>query len=1171
MRSDTLERMDPDQELAQADAAVATTARALDVATMRARAARFETEQADRQAAVAYQAWAGASAHRTRLVARRLATPGPAPAAVSPPRAPWAGPVGEPARTETSAWSVQTVLLALGGVLLAVAAVVFTVVAWGAFGIGGRAVILAGITAVTFAVPALLHRRGLASTAETIGLLGLVLLALDGYALRHVGWVPSGLDGSRYAGIVLGAVVTVAVVYPFVVPLRALRPAGLVLAHPAVVLLFSPSPDAVAAYAALGLALAGADLLVRWYVRSAVLRGVAAVCGGMTGVLTALCAVIATGVASAPAQRVVGTLVLFGLAFAVVLAAETVRSGREVARGSAAGIAVPIALAGPVLQWLRFGPDGWGLTGVAVAIALSAAMTLALRNPWRTGTGVASAVLAVGAGLSPVTAVGLALLAPLVSPELIWGASSVAPPVWAVPGARPSPDLVGAVLALTVAAALLIVSLGGTIARQAAIGTAPLGGGAVVVLAPAAVGAPIWVTVLVVGVAALVATVAGSIRRTPDGAVPLWLGGVLAAHAIVVALASRDATLVTLGVVAALYGVVAVRSTGTRQVVGTGVALGTLGGWAAAGAAALTAGAPGWAGGPGPAGVAVGLTALVALGVTWSTRNTRPASATLAAIIAGVGAYLGAALVAVTPGAPGALRLVDRPLIAMLALGAGALAATAASLVSVARSGAFAAAVPGLAVAGLVLVPTVLAVVLGPLSWVTAVWSGAPADAARLGPAVTYPGTVLDPIVLLGAAVVVLAGWWRANRATALRFAAPLLAPGAASLPPALAAPWPVALTILLALSATATALACLPGITGRAATDPVVDPATDPATAHGSVGGSVAARRAVNTALAAVTTLTAVAWAFADRTATLVVLSSVVAAAATVTVASHETAPRRAGATTAAASAIALAFASGAAAGVPVAYVLVAVATALIVPGVFAAPRAVTDVLDAGAAAAGALALTLAAAAEAGLASAAAGRPDQPVLALTATLLGVPLGLAGLRAARRWCVRLVPAVELIALWAWLGRAGVTVPEAYTLPAAALAAAFGLYTLHRRPAVSSWLALGPALAVAAVPTLAVALSAGTLGPRVLLLGLAALAVTLAGVATRRQAPFLLGAAVLALVAGRALAPVLPALADTVPTWVPLSLAGALLLTVGATYERRRRDAARLAALIRGMH
>ncbi len=88
--------------------------------------------------------------------------------------------------------AVQNLLLALGGLLLAVAAVVFTVVSWGHLGIGGRAAVLAGFTAAALAVPRALAGRGLAATAETVAVLGVVLLFLDGYAVRQAGLAGTG-------------------------------------------------------------------------------------------------------------------------------------------------------------------------------------------------------------------------------------------------------------------------------------------------------------------------------------------------------------------------------------------------------------------------------------------------------------------------------------------------------------------------------------------------------------------------------------------------------------------------------------------------------------------------------------------------------------------------------------------------------------------------------------------------------------------------------------------------------------------------------------------------------------------------------------------------------------------------------------------------------------------
>ncbi len=69
--------------------------------------------------------------------------------------------------------------------------------------------------------------------------------------------------------------------------------------------------------------------------------------------------------------------------------------------------------------------------------------------------------------------------------------------------------------------------------------------------------------------------------------------------------------------------------------------------------------------------------------------------------------------------------------------------------------------------------------------------------------------------------------------------------------------------------------------------------------------------------------------------------------------------------------------------------------------------------------------------------------------------------------------------------------------------------------------------------------------------------------TRAGAHRRLQAPLLLGGAVLAAVALHELAPYVVQVAGALPRWVPPALAGLLLLAVGATYEKRLRDARRL--------
>ena len=79
----------------------------------------------------------------------------------------------------------------------------------------------------------------------------------------------------------------------------------------------------------------------------------------------------------------------------------------------------------------------------------------------------------------------------------------------------------------------------------------------------------------------------------------------------------------------------------------------------------------------------------------------------------------------------------------------------------------------------------------------------------------------------------------------------------------------------------------------------------------------------------------------------------------------------------------------------------------------------------------------------------------------------------------------------------------------------------------------------------------------------MLLGLAALSITLLGGGHQLQAPLLLGGAVLALDALHELAPYIVQVTDALPRWALPALAGLLLLALGATYEQRIRDVRRV--------
>ncbi len=149
-------------------------------------------------------------------------------------------------------------------------------------------------------------------------------------------------------------------------------------------------------------------------------------------------------------------------------------------------------------------------------------------------------------------------------------------------------------------------------------------------------------------------------------------------------------------------------------------------------------------------------------------------------------------------------------------------------------------------------------------------------------------------------------------------------------------------------------------------------------------------------------------------------------------------------------------------------------------------------------------------------------------------------------------------AAALGATWVWLAGADVKVVEAYTLPAAAIALAVGTLAWKTGRA-RSWLNLGPACAIALGPTLALAIARND-DTRAVTVGIAGLAVLLLGARRRLQAPIVLGAITLVALGIDKIGPH----AVRLPRWTVLAIAGALLLWVGTTFERRRDDVQRAA-------
>jgi hypothetical protein len=137
------------------------------------------------------------------------------------------------------------------------------------------------------------------------------------------------------------------------------------------------------------------------------------------------------------------------------------------------------------------------------------------------------------------------------------------------------------------------------------------------------------------------------------------------------------------------------------------------------------------------------------------------------------------------------------------------------------------------------------------------------------------------------------------------------------------------------------------------------------------------------------------------------------------------------------------------------------------------------------------------------------------------------------------------------ATWAWLGVAGISLVEAYTLPAALAALVIGELALVHRPG-RSLLSLGPAIVLALGPTLALAVENDD-PVRSVIAGSAAFVLVIVGARRRLQAPLFLGAVALLVLAIDTVGPV----AVRLPRWVVLAIPGAILLWIGSNFERRR--------------
>ncbi|MEU2118287.1 hypothetical protein ABZ567_22235 [Streptomyces sp. NPDC016459] len=322
-------------------------------------------------------------ARRSQLLARRawLLQVLYAPVASAAPRP-------RPPVADASPRSAQNVLLTLGGTLLTIAAVAFTLVSWGSMGIGGRAAVLCVVTSAALVAPVALLRRSLVSTAESVAALGLVLMVLDAYALHRVALPET--DGPGYTAAAAAVLAGAWTAYGSALSrLRIPLPVAVVAGQLPLPLGALAAGGGPTAFAWAALVTAAADGAVVLWARPESVRITAA-----TGaVLLGGWALLTGGWLSVTSPWSGAALLLAGAAVSLSVARRT--PALAVAAAAVGGLAMVTALGGLLRAAV---PADWAVPGyVLCALVLASLWRAGTASP--TGTGAAGTAPA-GAGAS---------------------------------------------------------------------------------------------------------------------------------------------------------------------------------------------------------------------------------------------------------------------------------------------------------------------------------------------------------------------------------------------------------------------------------------------------------------------------------------------------------------------------------------------------------------------------------------------------------------------------------------------------------------------------------------------------------------------------------------------------------------------------------------------------
>ncbi|WP_213453586.1 SCO7613 C-terminal domain-containing membrane protein [Rhizomonospora bruguierae] len=797
-------------------------------------------------------------------------------------------------------------------------------------------------------------------------------------------------------------------------------------------------------------------------------------------------------------------------------------------------------------------PDG-ALATTALLLLLVALGVRAMPEQWRRGpalgVGAGGAVLIALAGYQALAA-GLRALA---APGRLWASD-----LGAWPAAGTGWQAPVALVLLAIAATVALPPPWGYDVAAACAGLATVG-------APVAFGLPWWSPLAVGGLVAAAYGVAAVAARDPRAATArVMLAATLALYAVGASLVRPWTTAVALTGVAVL-GVVIAALAPTIVAPPPGEAveppplpghLTRIGGAALAGALLAVPGAGAALAAQRQFGADLVLTAALAgtalcLAVLATVRDRVPEYLPYGTVGVAGGATI-TALAALPSSGQVAVYAAAAVLLAVLAeliratAPRGDLAAPAPAQRRLAlprwqispTTGAVAASALPAAIAVAVVAPTLLTALVDPYQTLTRIWQGPPPALVHPAaePGVSAAALVAALLLTITAALAAIGfgGGWKTL---------PVVLPSAALTlliaPVALNRSWPAptmaALTVFV-ISMLGLALVPPPPATGRAR--------------------PLRASRHIVLAIGLAAGGAGLAGALATRSTTLITLGGAVAVGATAALAGRSPTARILGWLFAAQMGVAFAYTAGLVAGVgphwsslgvlAVAAVLIACAATLPRLRRDAAYRETAAVEWSGHAAA-LVALVLAM------------QSTRHVAALLAAW-GAVLGLSATRANRRPAERRVlywsaAACEVVAVWLLMRVADVALPEAYTLPFAAMALLIGLIELRQRPDLGSWAAYGPALVAAFLPITVLVLLTDTSPVRQVLLLLGAVATLIVGSMGRQRAPVVVGGLVTTIAALSLLRQVGP--------WLVLIPVGLVLLFLGANYEKRRQDLRRL--------